>query len=64
MFMLYKIFANGSHLLNRFMVKFIPGGVTRLVVVEYSCICEVLQYHTELFKCLFLNGLVFQSAGL
>jgi hypothetical protein len=35
--MLYKIYANDSHPLNKFLVRFVPRSVTRLAVVNHPC---------------------------
>jgi hypothetical protein len=49
--MLYKISANNSHPLNRFLVRFVPYTITKLAVVNLSCRFEVLRCHTEQFRC-------------
>jgi hypothetical protein len=72
--MLYNIYANGSHPLNRFLVRFVPRRVTRLAVLNHPSRFEVLRCHTEQFKRCFLpstlmlwNSLdrfVFEGVGL
>jgi hypothetical protein len=74
LYMLYKIYANGSHHLNRFLVRFVPCRVTRLAIVNHPSRFEMLQCHTEQFKCCFLpstlllwnslDGFVFEGVGL
>jgi hypothetical protein len=73
--MLYKIHANDSHPLIRFLIKFVPRRVTRLSIVNHPCRLEMLRCHIDRqFKRCFLsstlllwnslNGFVFEGVEL